>query len=676
MLKKKTFQKVKSEKFMRRFFARIIREFFPSGTRLKKVKIIDLSRQAFKKTLKYRLALLTPSGKTDTRIIRGNVPSRDTHEEIKIAHLSQKILYRRGFAFTPFQVPLSLGYYPPINLVLYEDYPGLPFTQYMEKRPKDLIYLTKQAALWLARLHELKIKEGKTRTPSLIKNEVGYFKDDYKNNYPGIYAVGATILENLWPLFEKHVFNHRDQFCLIHGDFNPNNIIINKNSIGVIDWGRSCFFDPISDLGNLIAQMNLIHWRRKLNYITATRVKKTFIDTYLEARHLKFKEIKTRFLLHELWWIMQIMAYSVSILTGPKAQVTVLMGLKKAKEICRELNISYGQNLSVKSKVNALKEIFSHHEVMMKFYHKNLRTFFPQAKKIISLDIQHPQALSETSYLTRTTLNMVGYQNEKIVYSIRGNIVSPQTYKILRHVYKHNGRTLISPRPLFYFSDIPYILYEETAGRPLRQYNFKNPDFPSLIKKAGIALAKLHALPPLSLPQTKIDELSLFNDWKNKVKKSDFHHYSQFRQYLYQYKQLVQEKLKKYRQVLSHNDFQASNILVTPQKGIAIIDYTLSSFFLPAGDLGNFLTHLEIMLDRILNAKKIKFLQQLFYRAYLNKINRSRRQEIKNALPLMRVRSALDIWAITVTLMGPKDRNRRRYISKLIKIIEENLNYK
>ena len=669
----RTFQKVKNKKYMRKFFEKIVKDFFPPGSRLKNIKIFDTGEFEFKKSLKYQLTFKTPAGKIDQKIIRGNVPSRDTREEIKIADLSQKILYRKGFAFTPFHVPLSLGFYPKINLVLYEEYPGLTFSKYIRKKPKDLIYLTKQAALWLARFHELNINKGKIRSLNLIKKEVGYFKEDYKNYYPGIYAAGSTILENSFPLFKELVYAHHDQFCLTHGDFNPHNIIINKNSIGVIDWGRSCLFDPISDLANLIAQMNLIMWRGGFDLATAISVKKTFIDAYLGARNIKFKEIKTRFQLHELWWIMQIIAYTVSVSLSPEADETILRALKKAREICRRLNINTGENITPRQKKSNLKEVFANKEVMMKFYNKNLRVFFPQAKHIIDLTIDHPQALSETSFLTRTKITVATFKKEKVDYYLRGNIISHQTYKILKHVYEHNQPGLISPRPLFFFSSVPYVFYEETPGTRLREWNFKSNNFPSIIQKIAVTLARLHNLPWPPVNKRRYDEPNFFQDLRTKIKKYDARNYPMIKKWRDQYLKLAKTRFKEAKLVLSHNDFQASNIIVTPEKEIALIDYTLSCLFYPAFDVANFLVHLQIMLNRILSEKKIKILQKLFLETYLIKVRPNIAKEVKKNLSLFRVRSALDIWTISTMLMGPKDKNRSRYLKILKKMIQENL---
>ncbi|MFA5070277.1 MAG: phosphotransferase [Patescibacteria group bacterium] len=667
------FLKVKNKKYMRAFFEKIVKDFFPPGSRLKNIEIFDISEFEFKKSLKYELTFKTPAGKTDKKIFRGNVPSRDSQDEIKIADLSQKILYRKGFAFTPFHVPLSLGYYPKINLVLYEEYPGVTFSKYIRKKPKDLLYLTKQAALWLARFHELKIKQGKIRSLGLIKNEIGYFKEDYKNYYPGIYAAGTTILENSFPLFEELVYAKKDQFCLTHGDFNPHNIIINKNSIGVIDWGRSVIFDPVSDLANLIAQTNLIMWRGGFDSNTAVSVKKTFIDAYLGARNIKFKEIKARFQLHELWWIMQIIAYTVSVSQSPEADETILRALRKAREICRELNVNTGENISPWQKKKNLKEVFSNKEVMMKFYNKNLRRFFPAAKHIIDLTIDQPDALSETSFLTRTKITVATFKNEKVDYYLRGNIISHQTYIILKHVYEHNQPGLVSPRPLFFFRNVPYVFYEETPGTRLREWNFKSRNFSNIVQKIAATLARLHRLPWPAVNKRRYDEPNFFQDLRTKIKKYDAPDYPMIKKWRDQYLKLAKADLKGAKLVLSHNDFQASNIIITPANEVAVIDYTLSCLFYPAFDVANFLIHLRIMLDRLLVEKRIKTLQNIFLETYYKKAGLKIAKEVKKNLSLFKVRSALDIWTISTMLMGPKDKNRARYLIILKKIIQENL---
>ena len=140
-----------------------------------------------------------------------------------------------------------------------------------------------------------------------------------------------------------------------------------------------------------------------------------------------------------------------------------------------------------------------------------------------------------------------------------------------------------------------------------------------------------------------------------------------------QYLKLAKTRFKEAKLVLSHNDFQASNIIVTPEKEIALIDYTLSCLFYPAFDVANFLVHLQIMLNRILSEKKIKILQKLFLETYLIKVRPNIAKEVKKSISLFRVRSALDIWTISTMLMGPKDKNRSRYLKILKKMVQENL---
>ena len=68
-----------SIRVMEKFFKEIIIPKFYTGAKLTNLKLKDQSPYKFKKSVRYTLKLKYPDGKTETRIIRANVPSAPQH---------------------------------------------------------------------------------------------------------------------------------------------------------------------------------------------------------------------------------------------------------------------------------------------------------------------------------------------------------------------------------------------------------------------------------------------------------------------------------------------------------------------------------------------------------------------------------------------------------------------
>ncbi|MDZ7798832.1 MAG: phosphotransferase [Patescibacteria group bacterium] len=668
----KYFKQTKNKKVMRHFFNLITKQYYPPGSKLKKIEIHDQSGTSFKKALKYILKIKLPSGKEVRKIIRGNVPSRDTREESYIADRTKKMLFQKDFVSETCQIPFPLGYYKKLNLVLYEEFPGKPFACFINKR-KRIKEITRKSAYCLARLHNMRIKNSKKKKLSEIKDEISYFKEDYKNNYPDVYAFGASLLDNLFPLIKNEIFKNKKKFILTHGDFNPNNIIVCGKKTALIDWGRSNLFDPLSDMGNFFAQLNIFNWCENISQEKIKKIKLTFRHKYLQERNITYQAIKRKLIIHELWWMMQIMAYTVSTRDPHVSQLLVNKTLEKARKYANWLGLEINEDILKTKKYHDLKKIFKDKEIMMKLYCKGRRKIFPQAKNIIDLEIEHPKALSQTSFLTRTKITYTNKKNKPEEITIRGNTINKNTFQIMEYVYKKNKKNLISPRPLYYFPVVPYLLYEEVPGKPLRKISFNSAKFARLVKKSALALANLHKLKPQGIKKRNLKEKEYFKELRKKIKKYDPKNKKIIFKYVRLYHKKIHPSFRKSKRVLTHNDFQASNIIVTPENKIAIIDFTLSSMFYPSFDLACFITHLRIMLADKVSHKKIEKLQKSFLNTYLKKMSKARVKQIKKNLGLAQVRAALDIWAITATLMGKNDKNRQKYVNILNRIIKTNL---
>jgi len=663
-----------NKKYMRKLFNRLVQRFFPQGTKLKSLEIKDTSRLKFKKTYKFILGIKSPDGKKFKKTIRGNIPSEDTGKEIKIADFTQSILYKKGFAFPPYQVPLSFGYFQPLKLVLYEEYPGTTISNLIKENSPDIKKYVKLSAQWLFEFHKLKIKYGPKRTLKQISDEIGYFKDDFKNYYPGFYNLISMSLEKIYPILQKDYQKNREKYILTHGDFNPNNIIINQDNVGAIDFGNSNNYDPFFDVANFITQLDFLIWNKIANKRMVNKLQKIFISEYLSLSGLKLRRIKERLVLHQAWWTIQIMSYLISIWPTHRARRPVLKGIESLQKLLKSMGIKIQkESVLLRDKTN-LKSLLTNYDVMMKYFNRNLSTFFPQAKRIIRLEVEQPPALSLSSLLTKYTLALVLKNDEQIAVNIRGNSVLPNTYYLMHYLSNKNNEFLTTPRPLFYFKSLPYIFYEAVPGNSLRKFNFKSRGFISIVKKIALALAQLHNLTPPDIDKQTIKKeadflLAIKKILVRNLPDKQTRIIDHLASLLKEEKELFNKKLF----VISHNDFQASNIIVMPGNSIGFIDFTQSNLYFPANDVAYFLTHAEIMLNEILSAKKITEIKKIFLQTYLKSAKKPISNFVKKYLSLFEIRASFDIMAITTTLLGKKDKNRRRYVKLLINKIESDI---
>lgn len=87
----------------------------------------------------------------------------------------------------------------------------------------------------------------------VLKDYILVFKDDesyYK--WTDIYQrefVNKETIDNLFQLLNKYVVSVPSNKNVIHGDYGPGNILINKDQVtSIIDWSESAYGDPLYDV--------------------------------------------------------------------------------------------------------------------------------------------------------------------------------------------------------------------------------------------------------------------------------------------------------------------------------------------------------------------------------------------------------------------------------------------
>ena len=140
-----------------------------------------------------------------------------------------------------------------------------------------------RAAKWLARLHTLQLTiHSNNRLLLSIENEEKKFNvwskhltDLYPDFARRVNRILSQILQK-----EKSVINPRN-FVLIHGDFHPGNIFVDdEDNLTVIDFEKSCMFDPTFDLAYFITKLLSIKRKYKLLSLNTDELEKLFLDRY------------------------------------------------------------------------------------------------------------------------------------------------------------------------------------------------------------------------------------------------------------------------------------------------------------------------------------------------------------------------------------------------------------
>jgi len=147
-----------------------------------------------------------------------------------------------------------------------------------------------------------------------------------------------TVKENFKALVEWENKNLDDQknLALVHGDFHPENIIINKsnNKVSAIDFTDICVSDYARDIANFIQQFRFM----SLGRLSAEKIKHyqdMFLRGYFTARDIKKdKDIEKRIQLYSAWTALRSAIYF--LLKSPAEPENANTVLKEAQSIVNQ----------------------------------------------------------------------------------------------------------------------------------------------------------------------------------------------------------------------------------------------------------------------------------------------------------------------------------------------------
>lgn len=204
-----------------------------------------------------------------------------------------------------FFIPKVFFYDSGYNLNCYENIEGqLLISQLKENGLEKKISL---AAQWLSRLHSLE-----TPNLTLPRHEIFFNLAALKKFYPESAKNAPSIINDL-----RNQVSCDFQPKLIHGDYQPNNIVFDDDKIIVFDFNDSQISDPALDLAKFLTQLKVMLFRFA-DVRGYENLKKLFLDSY----KLEFNQ--NNFNIYSKMYYLQILcSLSASLEKEPEAQKTL-----------------------------------------------------------------------------------------------------------------------------------------------------------------------------------------------------------------------------------------------------------------------------------------------------------------------------------------------------------------
>lgn len=311
--------------FMAKYFRRRVTRWYP-GKRFHGLTITDNSRVLYKKSLLYDL-LVEARGNTRSYMIRANIPSLDTTQETVVAFQALRAIWRRSPAFRS-NIPRPLAYDQKLRMLLYESVPGAPLMAALHRRPPETGPL-RTAARCLAGLHVLRIHAGRHRSLEREHQEARYFLMNIRGLLPQFANEMDWVLRQYFLYRRKYAADLHRTSVLIHGDYNPNNILVDPATrrVSIIDFGNAWRYSPMSDVANAVVQLGYVD---RAGTPAVGRFQKLFFGAYAARRALRPGEERL-YALFKIWWSLQTIAFTTTLpMTNTKNIRPALLRTRKA----------------------------------------------------------------------------------------------------------------------------------------------------------------------------------------------------------------------------------------------------------------------------------------------------------------------------------------------------------
>lgn len=262
------------------------------------------------------------------------------HKKIYNRWLFLNYLYNHSFSVPPFLVNKPIIFAKKYKFFLYEEGKGGTLFEYIKKNKlKELREGIAKSAQWLLKFHNLKIENQKIfPSNNLIEEkEFKHYLEIARKLFPNNYY--QKIKRILFQIHNHTKLYSKKQISLIHGDFQPSNIIFNKRNktLTVIDFDWTCIGDPLSDVGNFLIQFDY-YSASVLKKTEIINLKKIFLNSYLHK--IFFRNLAQRINLYQAKFAIQRIIFNAEFLLPPNSKPenisTINFLLKKAEKCYKE----------------------------------------------------------------------------------------------------------------------------------------------------------------------------------------------------------------------------------------------------------------------------------------------------------------------------------------------------
>ena len=268
----------------------------------------------------------------DPQLTRPIFCTAHSNENRKTAFNALGFINKHGFKKSKTVLPKSIFYDKKLNAFFYQGIEGENLLHYIKKPDSELEKYIRGAARWIAQLHEIPTDKAKNFNPenSRIKTVVpgpDYFLDKIKREFPLFFESIKKYFNRLVKKEEENI-SKLHSLALIHGDFHPENVIINKDTkeISVIDFTDICLADYARDIGAFIQQLRFMA-RGKRSTDEIKSLQKKFLQAYLSERKIKLTDnLEKRITLYRAWTALRSSIYFLTKEPSEEPQARVELG--------------------------------------------------------------------------------------------------------------------------------------------------------------------------------------------------------------------------------------------------------------------------------------------------------------------------------------------------------------
>ncbi|OJI06546.1 hypothetical protein BK004_03015 [bacterium CG10_46_32] len=265
--------------------------------------------------------------------------SAHSQENREQAYEALTFINEHGFKAQKVFLPKPLFFEKKFNAFFYQGMEGKTLLTFIRKPDTDLSEYLNQTAYWIAQLHQVDTQDAKNFNPdnSQIKTILPgpeRFLPKIKKLFPEYYKQIKTVFEKL-VTEEEQSLTHLPHKYLIHGDFHPENVIINKTDgkISAIDFTDICLGDWARDVGGFMQQLEFMsagfHSQEKIEAL-----QKLFVEYYCTHRSISLlNEDWKRIRMYQIWTALRSAIYFLTKAPAEpkeaKAELTMVQQILK-----------------------------------------------------------------------------------------------------------------------------------------------------------------------------------------------------------------------------------------------------------------------------------------------------------------------------------------------------------